>query len=41
MSQPTLFIYSFGGGSEMMREGDAAGILHVLEHSQKYVYNEF
>lgn len=27
---------SFGGGSEMMRDGDALGILDALAHAQKY-----
>ena len=28
--------FSFGGGSEMMRDGDALGILDTLAHAQKY-----
>ena len=27
--------YSFGGGSEMMAEGDASGLWHLLEAGQK------
>ena len=28
--------FSFGGGSEMMRDGDVIGLLPILERSQKY-----
>jgi hypothetical protein len=29
-------LYSFGGGSEMMRDGDVIGIIHTLARAQRY-----
>lgn len=29
-------IYSFGGGSEMMRDGDVDGLWHLLEAGQRF-----
>ena len=30
------FLCSFGGGSEMMRDGDTLGVLDALAKAQKY-----
>jgi len=32
----SYFLYSFGGGSEMMRDGDIARVSHLVEGLQKY-----
>ena len=31
-------LHSFGGGSEMMRDGDVMGLLHALDRARKYRY---
>ena len=36
ISISTCPFYSFGGGSEMMRDGDVIGLLPTLLRSQKY-----